>query len=231
MPRAGWANLIASAPLVVVGLQSSATAIENARTANFAQGTTGVGVLAAGIIAFDGANWTRIIASPSTIDNVSNTNAGLFCNSFGFVFNGGSGWNRHVSSSAANVSATAQPSASLIAFPGEWSQAHTPVAATQATTTKAAGGAGVRHVCRSISFSLMAVGLQGAINFNLRDGASGAGTILWSMSFSLPIGGHAEFSVPVNVFGTANTAMTLESSAAPAATNFASVAMTGYSTN
>jgi cysteine sulfinate desulfinase/cysteine desulfurase-like protein len=112
---------------------------------------------------------------------------------------------------------------------------HTPVAATQATITQAAAGAGIRNVAASI-FAVENIGgtLQTLIQLNLRDGATGAGTILWSAS----LGGATTFTTGTYVFnvsgicvvGTANTAMTLEFSAAGVAASTQSVCLTGYTT-
>lgn len=115
------------------------------------------------------------------------------------------------------------------ALPDMWSVPHTPAAATQASASKAAN-ASQRHVCTGIYAIISAVAAQAGIQLNLRDGASGAGTILWSQTIALPVGGIAVISVSgLNIPGALiNTAMTLETSGAPAGTNFASVTLTGY---
>lgn len=133
------------------------------------------------------------------------------------------------SASASVLSAFSGIGAQVVSNPGEWAIQHTPAAATQATITRAAGGAGVRHICRSITCSILATAAQGQIILNLRDGASGAGTILWSAQFALAAGTSDRITLSgLNIVGSANTAMTLETAAAPAATNFASVSLTGY---
>src|SRR6185312_10598981 len=66
------------------------------------------------------------------------------------------GTNALLSGSAANLSATTSIHAALAVRPGEWAVNHTPASATQATASKTAGGAGVRHVCTSISATLAA---------------------------------------------------------------------------
>lgn len=112
--------------------------------------------------------------------------------------------------------------------PDEWAVNHAPVAATQATISRIAA-AGLRHFCRSVSIVISAVAAQAAIVINLRDGATGAGTILKSWTVALPVGGIAVINLSgLNIPGTANTAMTLETVGAPAGTNFASVTMDGY---
>lgn len=132
--------------------------------------------------------------------------------------------------SAANISAASQNG--TLAKPGQWGVTHTPSSAAQATITKAAGGAGVRHVATSIAFSLNVDGTnaQTAIQVNLRDGATGAGTILWSMTIKKQATEPATlFSITgLNIPGTANTAMTLEFSAAGVTGSVESVSLTGY---
>lgn len=110
-----------------------------------------------------------------------------------------------------------------------WSLQHQPAAATQATISQAADANG-RHVVTSITVCLSAVAAQTSLLFNLRDGATGAGTILWSARLAGPAGSGQCQTANVTIVGTKNTAMTLESSAAPAATNFATVTLNGYTT-
>jgi hypothetical protein len=107
-----------------------------------------------------------------------------------------------------------------------------PATATQATVTQAAGAAGVRNVCNAISFGLQTIGtLQGVIQVNLRDGATGAGTVLWSMTIGLAVSTFFGFSVSgLNIVGSAATAMTLEFSAAGVAASSESVTLNGYTT-
>lgn len=105
---------------------------------------------------------------------------------------------------------------------------HRPAAATQATISIAAD-AGGRHVCKSVTASIAATGTaSGPEVVVLRDGATGAGTVLWSCALSAPANGTANISVPMNVIGTKNTAMTLEFVAAGAANTFETVAITYY---
>ncbi|MFY9586678.1 MAG: hypothetical protein WAT66_04400 [Actinomycetota bacterium] len=120
-----------------------------------------------------------------------------------------------------------------VVSPLNWSATHTPVANTQATATQASA-AGFRHVCTSVAFSLTAdTGIIAAttVLVNLRDGATGAGTILWSQRISVPATAGSCKSVVLNglsIVGTAATAMTLEFAAAGGASTFESVALTGY---
>jgi hypothetical protein len=114
---------------------------------------------------------------------------------------------------------------------GGWTANHAPAAAAQATIAKAAAGASVKNVCTSIAVSLASAAAPtvGVVTFVLRDGATGAGTIVWQTRLSLPaVAGQAiAVTIPVWIEGTANTAMTLETTAAPPANVVATVAMTG----
>lgn len=114
---------------------------------------------------------------------------------------------------------------------GGWTKNHAPAAATQATISQAAGAAGIKNVCTSITVSLASAAAPtvGVVIFNLRDGATGAGTILWTARLSLPATSGEAKSIALNCWieGTAATAMTLETSGAPAANVQASVSMTG----
>jgi hypothetical protein len=151
------------------------------------------------------------------------------------LFNGSS-FDRGRSGSAANLALTGPTGGGvsgteLVHLPGDWSINNTPAAATQATASRAAGAAGVRHVCTSISATLAAgaTAQSSAAILNLRDGATGAGTILWSKQVILPANGLWEVNIGgLNIVGSAATAMTLEFAAAGAAGTFESVALTGH---
>lgn len=140
------------------------------------------------------------------------------------------------SGSATNIAAASGVNSLLTTAPGQWSEYHAPAKNTQATKSKAAGAAGVRHVCTWISFTLAqnnTGSVQTLLAFNLRDGATGAGTILasWTMALPATAGECRTFALSgLNIPGTAATAMTLESAAAPAAETAASVAFGGYDT-
>lgn len=147
-----------------------------------------------------------------------------------YAWNGAT-YERITTGSAANLAAAQVPGPLLATDPGEWSVTHTPAANTQATISRAAGAAGVRHVCKSITVSGigLAAAAEASVLVNLRDGATGAGTILWSQRIYIPAGGQNGFSIAgLNIVGSAATAMTLEFAAAGGANTFESVAMTGY---
>lgn len=115
---------------------------------------------------------------------------------------------------------------------GQWSHSHVPSTATKATYEKAAGGAGVRHVCTAITATIAADSTaQTPLKITLYDGTS-AGTVLWSASVSAAantVGGVA--ITGLNIVGSANTKMTLEFSAAGVTGSQQIVSLTGYSTS
>lgn len=109
--------------------------------------------------------------------------------------------------------------------------AHVPAANTQATISHAAGGAGVRRVCTSLSCVLAAnttAPAAAAVTISLIDGASGGGTILWAQKIVLSAVAGAMNGIALAdlwIPGTANTAMTLEFSGAAGANTFESVSL------
>ncbi len=135
--------------------------------------------------------------------------------------------------SATNLALTTAVGSALVEKGARWSVNSNPVVSTQATASKAAGGAGVRHVVDCISFSTGATTAPAAtaLTVQVRDGATGAGTIIWERRVvaAASTGTFNEFATcGLNLIGTANTAMTIEFSAL--LTNlFESVSLSGYS--
>ena len=115
---------------------------------------------------------------------------------------------------------------------GQFALYHLPAATAQATVTQPAGAAGVKNVCTGVSFTSVTVGTaQTIISVSLRDGATGAGTILWSMQFIQTTNQVLAVHVPLpHIAGTAATAMTFEFSAGGVAASVQSVSMQGYTT-
>jgi hypothetical protein len=112
--------------------------------------------------------------------------------------------------------------------PNPWILTNAPVAATQATATKAAA-AGKTHVLTSINASINATAAQPQVTVVVRDGATGVGAILWQDRLTAPAGSDSRVSLSgLQIVGTAGNAMTVEFTAAPAATNFETVTATGY---
>lgn len=114
-----------------------------------------------------------------------------------------------------------------------WGITHTPAANTVATISRAAL-TNQRHVADCVSMTFNSNGLDAAIEvqINLRDGATGAGTILQSWEMSTPAvtgGGPAPIAYcGLGLPGTLGTAMTLEFTAAGGANTFESVALKGH---
>lgn len=200
---------------------------------NVATLTVGVQVVAAYQYAFDGATWDRLRSGANNADTVATLALGVReSNAYGYLFNGAT-FDRAREASATNVAALTGLGAQLSAAPGEWAINHTPAVNTVATITRAAGAAGVRHVCRSITATLigLAAAAETTVLVNLRDGATGAGTILWSTRLLVTgtVGSQVGVSITgLNIPGTAATAMTLEFAAAGGASTFETVALTGY---
>lgn len=134
---------------------------------------------------------------------------------------------------------TALPSigALLTEKAARWSAISNPSAGSKATASAAAGAAGVRHVADCISFSAASdsTGSAGTdLTVNLRDGATGAGTVIFTWQVGAAASGAAviqtvaPYSVcGLNLVGTAATAMTLEFSAA-LAHQIQAVSISGY---
>lgn len=208
-------------------------------------------VVEADLMGFDGTNMERLrvlsAANPnlriqvfdgstaiSAISAIGDGGSGIASLSVGGILKDGTNaFSPARSASAANLGAQSGLGAALVSGPGEWSQAHQPAANTQATTTRAAGGAGVRHVCTSIvaTLSTTAAATAIALNVFLRDGAPGVGTVIWggNLAVSATAGDKDKIVISgLNIVGSAATAMTLECSVAGGANTLESVALTGY---
>jgi len=140
--------------------------------------------------------------------------------------------------SAATESAAINSTSLLTEKGSRWQVNNSGTAASgvQGTISKSAGAAGVRHVVDCISFAADAAAGVTAANvlLNVRDGATGAGTVIWQYALSFPTAAALGIQevVPahfcgLNIIGTAATAMTIEFSAAVTG-SIQSVNMTGY---
>jgi hypothetical protein len=160
-------------------------------------------------------------ANPTTASQVWSLN-GLFNNST---------WDRLRGISASNNTATTSTGALQVTPLSTWSVTNSANAGTP-SASKASGGGTVRHVATCISISVGAAGTaQPVVQVNLRDGASGAGTIIRSWQLAAPINSNASADLcGLNMSGSAATAMTIEFAAATAAATQASVNLSGYST-
>ena len=114
-----------------------------------------------------------------------------------------------------------------------WELDEAPAANTQATETRTAGAAGVRHVATGIQAFIGANGTAptaAQLDVVLRDGAAGAGTIIWEGVLSIPATAGAVNGLVLTglwIPGTAATAMTLEFGAAGGAQTFEAIDLQG----
>lgn len=110
-----------------------------------------------------------------------------------------------------------------------WAVNHSPAVNTQASASQAAL-AKTRHVATSCSGSIRTVAAQTTIILQLRDGASGAGTVVWSEELGgCAINTQCKITSPfMHIQGSSNTALTCEWSGIPAVGNFAVANLTGY---
>lgn len=117
------------------------------------------------------------------------------------------------------------PSERLIA-PSMWSVTNAPATATQASAVKAAGAAGVYHVCYGISATIACgATAQTPIDVVLLDGA----TVLGTWSVAAPVDGSAVISLMgLHIKGSAATSMTLQFSAAGVLASSERVTLIGY---
>ncbi len=117
--------------------------------------------------------------------------------------------------------------------PSIWTAHSVPAANTQATVSRAAAGIGIRNVCTELTVALAAGATAPTavqLSVSLIDGASAGLTYLWRAVIALPATAGAVTGFVVSGLwlpGTANTAMTLEFSAAGGVNTFESVSMSG----
>jgi hypothetical protein len=145
------------------------------------------------------------------------------------VFNGTT-WDRLKSASAANLAATSGVGVAVVAPPGQWTVVSFPATATQASAVKAAGAAGVRHVCTGLSFALSqpatALAFQGFVQ--ILDGAA----VIWKCAFSsgagTAINGQSINITGLNLVGTAATSMTAQFGTAGGLATQQSAVLIGY---
>lgn len=146
-----------------------------------------------------------------------------------YLFNG-TNFDRARSVDATTLTETVSLGTTLVAPLSTWSEHDLPLAATQAIASKAAGAAGVRHVATSITACLLDTDSVDAQAVVLRDGATGAGTIIWAAQLGVSaVSGSQCITIPITFTGSAATAMTLEFSSAGSANSFETVTLTGYS--
>lgn len=256
----GSAFIVHPAISALVGLSVAQTATQwnNVRDASAGDNLTN-GILMTSIGLFDGTNFDRIrgdVANGMDVDvtrvsgNVNvvgtDTPADAFTNptdalstySLGGVWNGAT-WDLRRGVSATNNTAVTSRGIAYSTPLSTWTVTHSPAVNTQAIATKAAGGGTVRHVMTAMTACVHALAAavgQNSLTVQLRDGASGAGTVLWTWYFSVEVTDESRH-IPcvtmsgLNITGSPNTAMTLEFTAGSVFANVAeTVSMAGYST-
>lgn len=148
----------------------------------------------------------------------------------GVGFNGTT-YDRLRFSSAANLTQTVSLGIQSTSNHSTWSATNTPAADTQATASRAAGAAGIRHVPTHVTACISGTAVAAPVQVNLRDGATGAGTIIWSAFLGVDtINANSCVSTPITLPpGTAATAMTLEFAAAGGVGTNETVTLSGFS--
>jgi hypothetical protein len=174
---------------------------------------------------YNGTTWDRIRSA--TADALASTGVQAVNST---LFNGTT-FDRADGVSATNNTETTTAGVARTAPAGTWQINNTANAGTP-TVSKASGGGSVRHVAACVSISVAAAGTaQPAVQVNLRDGATGAGTIIRTWQLAAPANDSATVDLcGLNITGSAATAMTIEFAAATAAATQASVNLSGYST-
>jgi hypothetical protein len=201
----------------ISGSTTPADAFANPTTTNTIFSLTGL---------FNGTTWDR--QRTATADALASTGISAGNPS---LFNG-STFDRQDGVSATNNTATTSVGVSYNTPLSTWSVTDTDAGATQSTASKAAGGGTVRHVATSITVCRGDTVVAAPALAHLRDGATGAGTIIrsWVIGVSAINESKCESLSGLNMTGSANTAMTIEFVAAGSATSTSTVSLTGYST-
>jgi hypothetical protein len=146
----------------------------------------------------------------------------------GLLTSGPAVWETIRAASAANIGGFAGAVAGpglLVNRAGDWVEFSDPGAATNAVATRAAVAA-KSNVVTSISASVVAVNAQTPMTLRLQNGS---GNTVWALQIMPATGQSREFQLSgLNIVMTANTAAVLRFNAAPAAGNFVTCGMTGY---
>lgn len=201
----------------ISGSITPADAYANPTTANQVWSLAGI---------FNGTTWDRWRSS--TADGAAATGfPGVTA-----LLNNGTTLDRQYGVSGTINTTTLSRGVAMVANVGTWFIQDSDVGATQSTASKAAGGGTVRHVVTNISACRGDTAVAAPALVHLRDGATGAGTIIRSWVIGVPVANESECVniSGLNISGSANTAMTIEFAAAGSATSTSSVGLSGYST-
>jgi hypothetical protein len=218
--------------LAVTGISSNAQMVFDGTNYDRVRTPTADGVAVTGFVGsanqtFNGSTWDRVRTASG--DNLAAT--GIVAG--GQVGFDGSTWDRQISISNTNNTAVTSQGATYTTSISTWNVTSTTSGASAASASKASGGGTVRHVATGYTVCYTDTVLATtALQVNLRDGATGAGTIIRSWLMAIPVAGDSKCIdlSGINMSGSASTAMTLEFAAAGSATSSKTVTLTGYST-
>lgn len=201
---------------------------DRARTVQGTADASAIGIASSGGMVFNGTTWDRQRSAHA--DGLANNLGTTASAQMGFT---GTTWNRQYTASSTFHGLTTTGSYIQPVIPwSQWSVTNTPAANTQATASRAAGAAGVLNVATTVTACFSGTVSAAPVQVNLRDGASGAGTILrsWLLGIEAVNAAHCVNLSGMAMAGTAATAMTLEFAAAGGASTNQTVTLTGYST-
>jgi hypothetical protein len=149
--------------------------------------------------------------------------------------NGSAAFDQGRSQSSANATTsgtagTVLKGIAIVSGPAQWSARSVQTAST--CSVSVAASVTTRHCSTGVTACIGATAAQPSVFVQFRDGATGAGTVIWSGLLIGTIGNGmcVSHNFEGALCGTLNTAMTLELSAATAATNTCSAAFEGYDT-
>lgn len=154
-------------------------------------------------------------------DDVATTNGYSSVLSAGYLFDGGA-WDRSRAASASVLVTKSGLGVGLVTGPGNFTVA-TSASMSQIAVASISAFAGIRHICTGFAFSVASGSAAPTIPSTpvrvvVRDGGTGAGTILHDLSVSMTaVAGQmvGPFSFTgLNLVGSISTAMTVEFTAA-----------------
>jgi hypothetical protein len=149
-----------------------------------------------------------------------------------YLGNGTGGWDHARDAGAPNMASLSGLGAALVASPGEWTVNANAGLGVASSASRGVGGVGVRHIITGYNVIISCQAAPGAGNviINIRDGATGAGTIFEALQVGIPAAVFPPIVISrsgLSLVGTANTAFTIEQSAAYAAVQ-ASINFEGF---
>jgi hypothetical protein len=217
---------VATGLLNVQNMGFNGSTYDRFRSSLVADGQAATGLQNNGNMIFNASTWDRMRTASG--DGLAVTGI----QGSGQLLWNGATFDRVRSASATNNTATTSLGGVLVTQLSTWSVTNTQTGAVQATASKAAGGGTVRNVATGVTICRGDTAVAAPALVNLRDGATGAGTILrsWVIGIDTANGSKCENVTGLNMTGSANTAMTLEFAAAGSATSTSTVTLTGYST-